>query len=622
MNSLLRVLIICLIIPINYHYLFSQTADDLFQMRSYKKAIVNQSRTNTGVPGSGYWQNRSDYKIKANLNTELRKITGSEVISYENNSPDTLKLIYFNLVQDIYKKGVARDWDIGISDLHDGVNIEKMIIDEVEIDLKSKNVFHNSSIFGVLLSKAFAPKTKHQIEIDWSFTLSKTRNIRMGTYQDYNFMVGHWFPKVAVYDDVFGWANKPHTGNCEFYHEFGNYEVEITVPSTYMVWSSGLLQNADEIYTSKHLERIQQSKESDKIIPIISREDLEKGDILKKRAVSLWKFSATNLPDFAFAASDRYIWDATSVPNGKNRVSVNAVYNPNSIDFDEVAEISRLSIQYQTTLSPAIAFPYPQLVVFNGNGGMEFPGMVNDGDSQSRIGTLYVTFHEIGHSYFPFNTGLNEQSYAWMDEGLITFLPQEFIEMNDTSGKYKAYEDIVRSYNANGGDLMEMPLITASTNTGYAYRYMAYGKSSLALFGLYKYLGKDKFNAGLQEFTRRWAGKHPSPYDFFYTFDYSSGEDLAWFWKPWFFELSYADLSIGTIKNQQVEILNKGGLPLEVNMTITVDNQEIKIYKPANIWKNGVQQVWIDLPKGVISKIALDTKRCPDLYPQDNQLNI
>jgi aminopeptidase N len=248
--------------------------------------------------------------------------------------------------------------------------------------------------------------------------------------------------------------------------------------------------------------------------------------------------------------------------------------------------------------------------------------MVNDGDFDDYNATLYVTAHEIGHSYFPFNTGLNEQSSAWMDEGMITFLPRIFVNDNTKDSNYVVFKDIIDIYNKRAGSSFEIPLMIPSTNTGFAYRYHAYNRSSVAFLTLYNYLGEEKFTSALKEFAKVWEHKHPYPYDFFFTFNKVAGEDLSWFWKPWFYEMGYADLSIGKIENNKVQILNKGGFPVGVNLTIKTKDGNTNITRKANVWKNGISEIWIDLPKGKITQIELDTKTTPDVFPKDNILRI
>lgn len=596
----------------------AQSTQDLFMTKELRSAVENGSRTFEGKTGEKYWQNTANYIIKAELLPEERTIIGYESIDYSNNSPDTLKVLYFSIIQDLFKKGVQRDWDMGKVDLHEGVEITSIKIDGKSIDPNSRSVFHRSTLMGIRLHEYFTPNSKHQIEIEWRVILPGTITIRMGIYNKTNMMIAYWFPKIAVYDDIYGWAKIPHSGRAEYYHEFGDYNVELTLPYGYSAWSTGLLQNTEEIYNPKYVERIHQAAKSDSIIHIITQEDRDAGKIYKKADKFIWKFKAEYVPDFAFAISNTYLWDGISINTGTKRVAINAVYKSTSFDFHKVADVSRKSIEYYSFQSPKIEFPYAQLTVFNGDGGMEFPGMVNDGDSKNYTATLYVTAHEIGHSYFPFATGLNEQLYAWMDEGLITFMPSKIIAKYTDDTSYVAFKSNIKSYNKYAGSRFEIPLMVQSTNTGFAYRYQAYSRSAVAFYTLHEYLGEEKFDAALQEFYKLWKGKHPSPFDFFFTFNKIAGEDLAWFWKPWFFDLGYADLAIGKIDGSKVEIINKGGFPVPIKLTIKSSKEEITVQHKADIWKDGIKSIWIDIPEDGIISLKLDTELTADAFPEDN----
>ncbi len=592
--------------------------------KEIKQAYDKGTRSYDGTVGENYFINKVDYSIKASFNPKTRLLEGKETISYTNNSPDSLKYIYFNLYQDIFKKGNMRDWDIGTVDITEGVQISKIIYNSKEIDVASKNVINNSSILRIKLPAKLAKGETGEIKIDWSFTMPGTVPIRMGTYNKDNFFIAYWFPKVAVYDDIEGWNRQGHSGNQEFYNDFGNYDVEITVPKDYNIWATGVLQNSEDLFKEKYLKRIEQSKNTEDIVHIITIKDREKNKILKKANKYVWKFKSENTPDFAFAVSKTYLWDATSIKSGDRVIPINAVYSQTSKDFHEVAEISRNSIKYFTEEIPAIPYPYPQFTAFNGGGGMEFPGMINDGDASSRNGTLYVTSHEIGHSYFPFYTGLNEQKYAWMDEGLITFFPQFVLKKYTDEKDYVFFKRNISSYNYYAGTFNDVPLMISSNNVGrYAYRFQAYTRSSVAFYMLYQHIGKDKFAEGLRLFTERWNGKHPTPYDLFFTFNEVAKEDLAWIWKPWFFEIGYADLSIKKVYNTEVNkviviIENKTGFPVPINLTAEYEDGTTKVVSEKMIvWKDK-STYKLNLPEKGLKKLILNTETIPDAYPDNN----
>lgn len=608
---------------------FAQKSTQLYIPKEIKQAYDKGTRSYDGTPGENYFINKADYVINVDFNPETREIIGEEIITYTNNSPDTLERMLFNLYQDIFKKGNTRDWDIGPVDIHDGVQITEILFNSKKIDQNSRDIRNRSSILQIKLPNVILPGEKAQIEIHWNFALPARVPIRMGTYGDKNYFVAYWFPKVAVFDDLVGWNTRGHTGNQEFYNDFGSYEVNIRVPDTYIVWSTGVLQNPKQIFSEKYLKRIEKSQKSEDIIHIISLEDRNKGNkILKDSEYHTWEYKSEHSPDFAFAVSKSYLWDATSIQSGDRRISVNAVYKPNSKDFHEVADISIKCIDYFTNEIPGVPYPYPQITAFNGRGGMEFPGMINDGDSETRDGTLYLTAHEIGHSYYPFYTGLNEQKYAWMDEGLISFFPELFVEKYSYTENYNPFMDNVRIYNSNAGGFDDVPLMISSENVGrYAYRFQAYSRPAIAFYLLYNYLGEEKFSEALKLFTNRWKGKHPTPFDFFFTFNTVAEEDLFWFWKPWFFEIGHADLTIDKIDYTDnmkviVHIKNLTGFPVPIHLTAYYkDGRKLDFEESMSVWiKKDVCKIAV--PDKNLEKLELKTDIIPDVYPKNNTYNL
>lgn len=608
---------------LTFNFVNAQQTKDLYMPKEIKQAYKNRTRSYDGTPGDNYFQNSTDYVIKAEFDPKTRWLTGEETITYKNNSHDDLNMLFINLYQDIFKKGSSRLWDLGTVDLHDGVEILSLKIDGKEIDMQSRQVRRNSTLLMVRLQNNIKAKSESKIEIKWKLIIPGTIPIRMGTYHENNFMIAYWYPKIAVYDDIVGWNTVPYTGSLEFYHDYGDFDVEITVPSEYKVLSSGLLQNADQIFTDTYLTRIEEAKKSDKIIHVIGKEDIENKNITKKAEKHTWKFKAKQMSDFAFTVFSDYLWDATSVKVGDKRVAIHAVYFKDSKDFYKVAEISKNTINYFSTQTPAIKYPYPQMVAFNGSGGMEFPGMINDGDARDLNGTVYLTSHEIGHSYFPFNVGTNEQKYAWVDEGLISFFPRKVIAEFTDEENYMLFKEIPEGYNSSAGTFQEIPLIVSSESSGKSYRYQAYIRSATAFYTLHELIGADKFNKALQEYTKQWKSKHPTPYDLFFTFNEVVGEDLAWFWKPWFFEMGYADLAIDKIvdKSDKKEIIikNKGGFPVQIRLTAIYKNgEETKFEESARVWKNGKKTFNIEIPAKEIKEIVLDNTLTPDANTEDN----
>jgi Peptidase family M1 domain len=620
MKMTLLVIMTLLVLPI-----FGQNTKDLYMPREFKQAYNNETRSHEGIPGKNYFQNRADYVIRAEFFPNTKSIIGSEIITYKNNSSDSLSYIYINLYQNRFKKGEARDANVDPKNIHNGVEIKSIKINGTQIE--SSLLTYYSTILVFRVSNKILPNSENEIEIEWKQKMPETGMFRIGTYDESNFFVGYWYPKMNVYDDVVGWNKFGHTGNAEFYYDYGDFDVEITVPSEYNVWSSGLLQNTKDIFRDKYFKRINEASLTDEVIQIIRKEDRSENKITKTGVKHTWKFKSEHLPDFAFAVSNKYLWDATSVKIGDKRVLVNAVYNTKSKNFHTVAEISRNTIEYFSNTAPAIPYPYPQLTAFNGEkNGTEFPGIINDQDESSTMGTMFLTTHEIAHTYFPFYVGTNEQEYSWMDEGLATMIGLSAMAELMGTNEAAILKKFAGKYSSESAKLaIDIPPMTGSHSAGdFTYGFMTYVRPITAFSLLFDYLGKEKFYQGIQEFAKQWKGKHPIPYDLFHAFNKVADEDLGWFWKPWFFELGYADIAIEEIEYGDdktiIHIDNLGSFPIPVHLTVNYkDGNQKKVNLKMDIWQAGIKSYKIEIPKGKIKELILNTDTPESFYDNNKR---
>jgi len=615
--------LVFVIVTISVVPYIAQNTEDLYMPREYKQAYKNETRSHDGTPGKNYFQNSTDYDIKVEFFPDTKLLIGSEIITYKNNSPDTLSWLYINLYQNLYKKGEARDSYMDYKSIHEGVKIKSLRINGDEIDSSSMTYYSTLLVFRV--PKKLLPDSETKIKIEWQQVMPLSAMRRIGTYDESSFFVGYWYPKMSVYDDIVGWNTFGHTGNAEFYSDYGDFDVEIIVPAEYNVWSSGLLQNTNEIFRDKYIKRINEASLSDEVVQIISKKDRDENEITIEGEKHKWKFTASNLPDFAFAVSNKYLWDATSVKIGDKRVLVNAVYNNSSKNYRSIAEICRKSIEYYSNIAPAILYPYPLLTAFNGEvKGVEFPCMIND-QEENKIGTLFTTTHEIAHTYFPFYVGTNEQEYSWMDEGLASMIGVSALAELMGTDEANILRKATGKYHTQSAKLaIDIPLMTGTHSAGdFTSGFITYIRPITAFSLLFDYLGKEKFNQVIQEFTDQWKGKHPIPYDLFYVFNKVAGEDLGWFWKPWFFDLGYADIGIGKIEYSTdktiIQIENIGSFPIPVNLRVKYkDGTEKTVMLKMDIWQSGIKLYEIEILKGEISEVILDTNT-PETYYDNNK---
>lgn len=596
--------------------LVSQTTN-LYIPQPIKKAYQKETRSYNGAPGKNYWLNEINYIIKAEVDPFTKILDGQLSVRYVNNSPDTLKEIVMHLYPDLFKSGTVRDWPIPKEAVNDGVLIKKLSVDYKDYDVSdtSRSISRSTTNMKIKLDEPLNPKDELLIETEWSFPIPELRPVRTGAYSDTSMFIAYWYPKIAVYDDIHGWDEITYTGTAEMYSSVASFSVEITVPQNYIVWATGVFENPDEILTDNVLERYNKAQESEEIINIIKAEDIHSD--VTKREFSAWKFKANKAPDFAFALGKNYLWDGAIVKLKDKTVFVDAGYLKESVNFKEVVRISTEAIKFHSFEMPGVIFPYPTFSVFNGRGGMEFPMIVNDGEARTYESTVGLTTHELAHTYFPFYMGINERRYAFLDEGWAVFSPtriqRRLGEYNPIEGRFKVQERQLET-------ILEVPPMTPSfLLKGTHYRVASYSRSAGALFALEELLGEELFLNAIQTFISEWKEKHPTPYDFFFTFDRVAKENLSWFWKPWFFEFHSPELNLVEYINEggrkYVTVSNDGGLPLPIKLKIYfADNSEENISVSPRVWKNGEKKVEVNLNTNKeILEIELGDELVPDI---------
>lgn len=615
------------IIILSILFFIELAAQDLFMPVNILSAYSKKTRSFDGKAGENYWQNKSDYHIKVSIDPKDRMIVGWEKITYYNNSPDNITEIVIRLYPNITKANAMRDFFISSKGITEGVTLKKILINSTELNIQDEKVLrYTSTNARLFLPEELLPNSKIEIEIEWSFQLPPTNFARMGTYDSTSFFIAYWYPQIAVYDDIDGWDVQEYTGYTEMYNDFNNYQVEITVPKDFHIWSTGVWQNPEIILSEEYLKLYQQSKISDEIIRIFKSEDITNQKKYRtKEQTHTFIFKAEDVPDFAFGMSNHYLWDATSylTPDGR-RVYVCAAYRESSKDFPDVAYYAKESIKYFSEEMPGFPYPYPSCTVWNGSGGMEYPMIVNNGSSNTKAGTIGVTAHEIAHQYMPFMMGVNERKYAFMDEGWAVFFPLDLQDRMVENVKHRARN--ISAFNMVSGTEIEMPLIVPSfLLKGNSYRISAYSRSSVAYDMLYDYLGKDLFKKALHHYINSWKGKHPIPWDFFYSLNYAAEENLNWFFKPWFFDFTYPDLGIHSYKIEGNKVIIKiekvGGLPVPLKVKLLNKNEIVtEKYFKADIWKNGNQFFEFSIDLIEFDQIVIGDENIPDVKTTNNLL--
>jgi hypothetical protein len=523
-------------------------------------------------------------------------------------------------------KGINRMTNVDTTDISNGIILGNIYVNGKKIE--NKYIRKKETQMYVLLSNKLTPGKKVDIEIDWSFKLPSKSDIRMGKYGKEAFFLGQWFPKIAVYDDIDGWDRHTHNGMAEFYGEYSNYKVCIEVPENYLVQATGNLLNAEDILQKPILNKLIKAKNSKTSLTIVSIEDYNSN--ITRSGQQTWIFEANNVPDFAFCCCKNYIWEgAYTKPKGsKNKIFVDALYNPQSKDFKEVVDISIQTLNYLSEELPGIPYPYSHMTTFNGSGGMEYPMITNNGSENKRRKTVYVTSHEITHTYFPFMAGISETKYGWFDEGFTVVIPetlQDRIEPSENQAKKQTYYYEKYLAGREHEPVLMTPTYYLDRNI---YFGLNYGKSETAIRMFKYYLGNKKFQNLLKEFLLTWKSKHPTPYDFFLFSNSFLNENLNWFWKKWFFEYGKPDLAIGRINNTDdsynIEIKNIGGLPLPVELHFKYkDGSSEKKSIKMDAWENNAEETIINLKTSKkIKSIILGNDFIPDRNKKNNVRNL
>ena len=593
-------------------------AQKLYWPRDLKVAYKNATRSNDGYPGKKYWQNAASYRITVTALPPDRNIKGSEQISYINNSPDTLTVLGFKFIQNIHKPNVTRLGETSPDYLTDGVHV-----DAYTENGESKKWGHENSgtVQFMRLSKPLLPHDSIQLSFDWHYQIS-LKSGREGMIDSTTYYLAYFYPRVAVYDDISGWDDIEHNDALEFYNDFNNYVLNVKVPKNYIVWATGNLQNANDVLQPAFVQKLNESMKATATMHIATAADIAAKNITKQNPVNTWTFAYDDVSDMALGLSDHYVWDASSVvvdEKTNRRASMQAAFNDTAKDFHHAVEFGQSALSYLSTTWPGVAYPFPKMTVFQGYAGMEYPMMANDETYQDFNFSRFVEEHEISHTWFPFYMGINETRYGFMDEGWATTFELLYnrTQMSKDSADYFYKQFRVNRWIEDNNAAEDLPIITpGESDLGAGLGNNEYGKPSLGYLAVKDMLGDDMFRKCLHGFMDRWHGKHPSPWDFFYSFNNISGKDLNWFWNAWFFSNNYIDLAVSSIQNlgntTQINITNIGGFPVPIDVLITYkDGSTQTIHKSPAIWESSLKQVSVSVSN---KKAVQSAKLITDIF--------
>ena len=599
---------------------------------------ANDARTGSGAPGSRYWQNRADYTLRTTLDTTATSVKTEMTLRYTNNSPDTLRFLWLQTEQNAFRSRslnsfiFPEDSRFGARGFEGGYTFARVEqrVGTASAPRRVKLATRvNETVTKVDLAGPLAPGRSATIEIAYSFTVPEHGADRMGR-EGSLYEIAQWYPRVAVYDDVRGWNIEPYLGQGEFHLDFGDYDLEITVPAGYIVAATGSLTNPGEILANPQLARLTMAAHTDTVIRIVTEADLKTGVTRRTTGMLTWKFSAKNVRDAVWAASPEFQWDGTSWKG----IYAFAYYRPSAaVNWHDAADQSRMSIQEYS--ERWFQYPWPHISAIEGPiSGMEYPMIAMENRSDDVYDLYNVITHEIGHMWFPMIVASNERAYMWQDEGFNTFIntfsearryPAKGDQMARAAEERGQVEQVMRAG-------VEGPIVTGPDRIDpQLLGISAYVKPSVGLQLLrQEILGAEAFDDAFRTYIRRWAYKHPTPADFFRTMEDVGGRRLDWFWRGWFVENARYDQAVDTVvtrqngDTQQVIVAfgnrERGVLPIRARFTFSDGSTESHDY-PAEVWStNSVRYIRrFSVAGKTLAKVEIDPEeRIPDIARGNN----
>ncbi|MEX0647930.1 MAG: M1 family metallopeptidase [Balneolaceae bacterium] len=611
---------------------------------AYLQALENNTRAEDGSPGENYWQNESSYILSAALDPENHMLHGEAHITYINNSPDDLNVIVVELAQNLHKEGTPKK---ETTEITGGKDLTRISVDGLPMDETNMYARWTQNSSGYIIDgtrlylfpdEVLTSGSSVDLEFEWSFEVPQQgASGRMGRSRDNLYFIAYWYPKVAVYDDVYGWMDDPFVGNAEFYHGFADYDVTITAPREWLVMGTGEFLNPEETLSERTLERYNQAAESDEIITVAGFDELQDATLSAGEENLTWKFTAENVRDVAFSATLESQWDAARTPVGDldgdgetDYARIHTFYRSTAPLWSDQAEYAQHSISFLSDYTQ-LAYPWPHMTSVEGadiiGGGMEFPMMtiIGDYNNAGAVGLYGVTAHELAHMWFPMILSTNERRYTWIDEGYTTFHTNEANIDYFGSDRFD-HDDVFGQYLQIAGTDLEGEMMRWSDfhYPGPAYGIASYPKPGSVLIALRGLLGEDLFLEAHHELIERWQYKHPYPWDIFNTIEDVSGEDLSWFWRSWYYETWVLDQSVAGVSSggngTTITIEDIGNVPMPVYLEITYeDGSTTEEIAGVEHWLNGHRSMEVTVSsESPVIRVEIDAD---NLFPDADRSN-
>jgi hypothetical protein len=597
---------------------------------AFSRAVERGTRTTTGRPGPNYWQQYATYRLQAELNPVLKRLTGRGRVVYYNRSPDTLAVVYVQAYQNLFRPDAKRNQQ---TPKLGGIDFDKVMVGGKALSDLAKpgdpGYTVNGTVMEIRLPAPLVPRDSLVMDFEWQFRVQSETAPRGGQDGEVWF-ISYWYPQMVVYDDFNGWQTDQYLGRGEFYMGYADYDVRLTVPTGWVLDATGELENPGEVLSPQTRARLDSARSATGIVHVVTEKD-KADSLVTLRGTDgklTWHWTARNVRDFVWGTSPRYLWDATRAiaDSANGRVSsslVSSLYRPEGVRsyWDEATRYGRHAVEFfSRKLWP---YSYPHMTPVDGPdgcGGMEYPMMTCIGGTYDSLTMYEVVSHEIGHMWFPMMVGSDEKRYAWMDEGFT-----QYDQSQAMADFFKGFDDEARNrdYYLRGteaGYEEEIMKPADKISNDAAYGVAAYWKPATVLVALRTILGRETFEKAFREYGQRWLGKHPTPWDFWNTFDDVTGQDLSWFWKEWFYETWKLDQALDTVREEgdsvAIVLENRGRIIMPVPLAITREGGAVeRVQVPVNVWFGGERRYTLYVAaKPKVTKVELDPDHAlPDI---------
>ena len=618
----------------------------LVASRQFRTAIEKGTRTTTGAPGPRYWQQYARYRLTARLDVAAKRLEGTAHVQYLNNSPDTLRILWVQVLQNYHAADAPRR---DVAEITGGMQFTRIAaagqtVPPVDTQQRRTRVAQplvyrvNGTNLAIRLAQPLLPHDSVALDFEWNFRVPQLGiGSRMGWNGDNLFFLAYWYPQMAVYDDVAGWQTDPFVGMNEFYAGFADYDITLDVPEGWLVSGTGQLVNATDVLPDNILQRLHTAEASDTVVHVLTAADLGPGKTTRPSADGRvrWHFAADTVRDVVFSATAASVWDAmrttVSEPGAAPRYSrAEAIYRLNKPQWQLAARDAQHSIAFHSRHT-GVSYPYSHATAIEGDGimggGMEYPMMTLIGgfDGGTALDMYGVVSHELAHMWVPMIINTDERRYAWMDEGTTTFNEEQATrDMFPGTGSDSADFDGYLSF-ARSGDEGEMMRWSDYQYDGMALGVASYAKPASVLEALRTMLGADTFNRGYQTYLRTWRFKHPLPWDMFDAFNTAAGQDLSWFWRSWYYETWTLDQAVGSVtvtpRGTEIVVRDIGDVPMPARLTITLaDGETVTREVPVTTWLSGARTATVTVPRGqTVTRVVIDAAQgFPDVDRKNN----